>query len=67
MNKQVKRTVYMIVIAVMLFSAPMAIPVLYHSKAREYMQGAALGLMVAAIISITMVLLEYLKENKTTK
>lgn len=54
----------MIVIAVILFSAPMAIPVLYHSTARQYMQGAALGLMVAAIISIVLMLIELVKENK---
>ena len=54
----------MIVIAVILFSAPMAIPVLYHSAARQYMQGAALGLMVAAIISIVLMLIEMVKENK---
>jgi hypothetical protein len=67
MKKQVKRTVYMIVIAVILFSASMAIPVIYHTKAREYFQGAAFGLMLAAIISIVIVLLEFVKENKATK
>ena len=67
MKKQVKRTVYMIVIAVMLFSASMAIPLVYHSKAREYFQGAAVGLMLAGLISIVMVLIEFIKENKATK
>ncbi|MDB5285507.1 MAG: hypothetical protein JWR05_456 [Mucilaginibacter sp.] len=54
----------MIVIAVMLFSASMAIPVIYHTKAREYFQGAALGFMVAGIISIVILLLDIIKENK---
>jgi hypothetical protein len=67
MKKQVKRTVYMIVIAVMLFSASMAIPLVYHSKAKEYFQGAAVGLMLAGLISIVMVLIEFIKENKATK
>jgi hypothetical protein len=67
MKKQVKRTVYMIVIAVMLFSASMAIPLVYHSKAKEYFQGAAVGLMLAGVISIVMVLLEFIKENKAAK
>jgi hypothetical protein len=64
MKSQVKRTVYMIVIAVMLFSASMAIPVIYHTKAREYFQGAALGFMLAGIISIVIILLDYFKENR---
>jgi len=67
MRKQVKRTVYMIVIAVMLFSASMAIPLIYHSKAKDYFQGAAVGLMLAGLISTVMVLLEFIKENKATK
>jgi hypothetical protein len=64
MKSQVKRTVYMIVIAVMLFSASMAIPVIYHTKAREYFQGAAFGFMLAGIISIVLLLLGMIKENK---
>ncbi|MFA6084392.1 hypothetical protein [Mucilaginibacter sp.] len=64
MKSQVKRTVYMIVIAVMLFSASMAIPLIYHSKAREYFQGAAFGFMLAGIISIVILLLDMIKKNK---
>jgi hypothetical protein len=54
----------MIVIAVMLFSASMAIPVIYHTKAREYFQGAAFGFMLAGIINIVLLLLGMIKENK---
>lgn len=56
----------MIVISVILFSASMAVPVLYHTKAREYLQGAAFGLMIAGIISIGIILYDnYFKGNKS--
>lgn len=58
MNRQVKRTVYMILIAVILFSATMAIPAIHHSKMKDVLQGGAIGLMFAGIISFGIVLYE---------
>ena len=66
MKSKVRRTILMIIIAVILFSASMAIPALQGSQYKELVMGAAIGLMLAAIISSITALLDYLKENKKT-
>jgi hypothetical protein len=64
MKKQVKRTILLLLVAVILFAASMAIPIIYNSKLRDIFQGAALGFMVAGIISIVLLLLGMIKKNK---
>ena len=58
MNKQVKRTAYMIIIAVILFSATMALPIIHNSKIKDILQGGAIGLMFAGVISVGIILYE---------
>jgi hypothetical protein len=67
MKKKVKRTIYMILIAVILFSASMSIPMLYNSKWRNLVQGAAIGLMLAACVIIVATVVDYFRESKTSK
>ena len=50
MNKDVKRTVYLILLSIILFSASMSIPLLYNSKWKEPAQGGAAGLFLAGIL-----------------
>ncbi|MDB5133439.1 MAG: hypothetical protein JWP37_42 [Mucilaginibacter sp.] len=57
----------MILVAVILFSASMVVPVFRDSKWKDWMQGAAIGLMFAGIISVISALVDYLKLNKTVK
>jgi len=64
MKNKVRRTVLMLLVAVILFSAAMAIPALYHSKWKDLVQGAALGLTIAGIISIITLIIDYLRETK---
>ncbi|WP_374951813.1 hypothetical protein [Mucilaginibacter sp.] len=64
MNPQVKRTVIMLLLGVILFAASMAFPVINNSKARDIFQGGGIGLMVAGIISIVMVLINDFKKKK---
>lgn len=64
MNKQFKRTVLMILGAVMLFAGSMVIPVGYNPEIKGFLQGAALGFMIAAFISIILLLLGIIKDNK---
>jgi hypothetical protein len=52
MKNKVKRTIYLILIAIILFSASMAVPSLYNSEWRMIMQGAAVGLLIAGSITI---------------
>jgi hypothetical protein len=52
MKNNVRRAIYMILIAVILFSAAMAVPLLYYSKWRMIMQGGAVGLLIAGGITI---------------
>lgn len=54
----------MLLIAVILFSASMAIPALFHSGWKDLVQGAALGLTIAGIISIITLVIDYLRETK---
>ena len=51
MKKEVKRGIYMILLAVMLFSASMSVPRLVNSQWRDIAQGAAIGILVAAAIT----------------
>jgi len=63
-KNKVKRTVLMLLVAVILFSASMVIPALHYSKWKDLVQGAALGLTLAGIISIITLILDYLRESK---
>ena len=54
----------MLLVAVILFSASMAIPVLQDSKWKVFIQGGSTGLIMAAIVSIINLLIDYLKESK---
>jgi hypothetical protein len=64
MKNKVKRTILLLLVAVILFSASMVVPALHASKWKDFMQGAALGLMLAGIISIITVLIDYVKSGK---
>jgi hypothetical protein len=66
MKNKVKRTILLFLVAVILFSASMATPI-YTSTFKDLMQGAALGLMLAGIISVITVLIKYQKAGKTVK
>lgn len=54
----------MLLVAVILFSASMVISVLQDSRWKVFMQGGATGLIMAAIVSIITLLIDYLKESK---
>jgi len=54
----------MLLVAVILFSASMVIPALHNSKWKDLVQGGALGLTLAGIISIVTLILDYLRESK---
>jgi hypothetical protein len=64
MKSKVKRTILILLIAIILFSASMALPALQGSQYKELVQGAAIGLMIAAIVIIISTLVEYLRMNK---
>ncbi|MGF7040194.1 hypothetical protein [Mucilaginibacter lappiensis] len=64
MKNKVKRTILMLLIAVILFSASMVIPALHNSKFKDLVQGGALGLTLAGIISIITLIIDYLRESK---
>jgi hypothetical protein len=63
-KNKVKRTVLMLLVAVILFSATMVIPALHYSKWKDIVQGGALGLTLAGIISIITLIIDYLRESK---
>ena len=50
MNKDIKRTVYLILLSLILFSASMSVPMLYNSKWKEPAQGGAAGLFIAGVL-----------------
>ncbi len=50
MNKDVKRTVYLILLSIILFSASMSVPMLSNSKWKEPAQGGAAGLFIAGVL-----------------
>jgi len=58
MNPAIKRTVYLALLAIILYSATMSIPLLYNSQWRDAARGGAVGLMVAAIFSILPIFLK---------
>ena len=64
MKSKVRRTILLMLIAVILFSASMAIPALQGSQYKELVMGAGIGLMFAAVISSISAIVEYLKANK---
>jgi len=67
MYAKIKRIVLLLLAAVILFSAPMAAPNYFSPAWKNGMQGAAIGLMFAAIVIIVATLVEYLKAGKSTK
>lgn len=64
MNPQVKRTVLMLLLGVILFAASMAFPAIHNSGARDLFQGGGIGLMFAGIISIVLILVNTFKNKK---
>ena len=64
MKSKVKRTILILLVAIILFSASMVLPALQGSQYKELVQGAAIGLMIAAIVIIISTLVEYLKVTK---
>ena len=64
MKSKVRRTILLMLIAIILFSASMAIPALQGSQYKELIMGAGIGLMFAAVISSISAIEEYLKTNK---
>jgi ABC-type transport system involved in multi-copper enzyme maturation permease subunit len=64
MKNKVRRTVLMLLLAVILFSASTAIPALFRSGWKNLVQGAALGLTIAGIISMVTLVIDYLRETK---
>ncbi|MGZ3776043.1 MAG: hypothetical protein ACXVIY_10165 [Mucilaginibacter sp.] len=63
MKSKVKRTILLILIAVILFSASMAIPALQGSQFKQLVMGAGIGLMLAAVISSISAIVDYFKAN----
>jgi len=64
MKSKVRRTILLMLIAVILFSASMAIPALQGSQFKQLVMGAGIGLMLAAVIIIIATLVEYLRMTK---
>ena len=65
MSKKVKRTVLLLLIALILFSASMVIAGIQNTTVQGIMQGAALGLMLAGFVSVVLALIENFKTGKT--
>jgi hypothetical protein len=65
MKSKVRRTILLILIAIILFSAAMAIPALQGSQFKQLVMGAAIGLMLAAVISSISAIVDYFKTNKS--
>jgi hypothetical protein len=63
-NNKVKRTILMLLVAVIVFSATMVIPALRDSKWKVYLQGGATGLTMAAIVSIITLIIDNLKDSR---
>ena len=63
MKSKVRRTILLILIAVILFSAAMAIPALQGSQFKQLVMGAGIGLMLAAVISSISAIVNYFKAN----
>ena len=63
MKSNLKRTVYLTLLAVILYSASMSVPLLYNSRWRAAVQGGAAGLMLAAVLSILPLILHRNKKK----
>ncbi|HEY9196585.1 MAG TPA: hypothetical protein VIM77_09980 [Mucilaginibacter sp.] len=63
-NNKVKRTILMLLVSVILFSVTMVVPAFQGSQWKVYVQGAATGLIMAAIVSIITLIIDNLKEAK---
>jgi hypothetical protein len=61
MKSKVRRTILLMLIAVILFSASMAIPALQGSQFKQLIMGAGIGLMLAAVISSISAIVDYFK------
>ncbi|GAA3960627.1 hypothetical protein [Mucilaginibacter dorajii] len=63
-NNKVKRTILLLLISVILFSLTMVVPAFEGSQWKVYIQGAATGLLMAAIVSIITLIIDNLREAK---
>jgi len=54
----------MLLVSVILFSVTMVVPAFQGSQWKVYVQGAATGLIMAAIVSIITLIIDNLKEAK---
>ncbi|AYL97902.1 hypothetical protein [Mucilaginibacter celer] len=64
MKNKAKRSVYLLLIGIILFSAGMAIPSAPADKWDDIMRGAGAGLSIAGFIGLFTWLIDVVKENK---
>ncbi|QEM13604.1 hypothetical protein [Mucilaginibacter rubeus] len=64
MKNKAKRSVYLLLIGIILFSAGMAIPSGPAENWDDYARGAGAGLFIAGFIGLVTWLIEVVKENK---
>jgi len=64
MKKDAKRSVYLILLAIILFSASMSVPLLYNSRWKEPVQGGAAGLFIAGVLGAIAGIIRARKETK---
>jgi hypothetical protein len=64
MKNKVKRTIYLLLVAVILFSFSMVVKAEPGSIWVDLLRGASLGLALAGTISCIMIIVEYLRSNK---
>ncbi|MFI5162597.1 MAG: hypothetical protein ACHQHN_15065 [Sphingobacteriales bacterium] len=67
MKSKLKRTILILLIAIILFSASMVLPALQGSAYKELVQGAGIGLMIASVVIIISMIVENLKATKKTQ
>ncbi|WP_091149433.1 hypothetical protein [Mucilaginibacter pineti] len=65
MKNKVKRTTILLLVALFLFLATTLVPALQNSKWKIILQGAATGLIMAVVVVLITLIIDYLKENKT--
>jgi hypothetical protein len=64
-KNKVKRTIILLSAALILFLVTTLVPALQNSKWKVILQGAATGLVMAVVVVLITLLIDYLKENKT--
>jgi hypothetical protein len=64
MKNKAKRSVYLLLIGIILFSAGMAIPSGPSEKWDDYARGAGAGLFIAGFIGLVTWLIDVVKENR---